>query len=1010
MATPVLKSGPVMKTPAASAAPQAVCRPLVKPNPDEAKRGCLFCPLMCYSADFPRYASQYQRDAAKIKSREKEPHTVRSRNISETWTKVDVLFIGEAPGNVEDCQGTPFVGRSGKLLRAAVQDTVRLPPSKIGFSNTIRCRPPRNRDPGKTEVRSCCTELLREIEARQPKLLVVLGNHSLDFLCGQTGITTLTGKLLRCTAPGLEAMRAVACLHPAYILRFDHELERFLAALRLANDYLRGSYKELPGAGEYEVLSSVPAVVKLMQRFRSQKKLVAFDTETGGLSPFQTKYPRLLCFSFSDEEGKGYVVPLDHPGSPWHKDSPNPVAAADRGQIMECMRKFFTDASVPKIGQNEKFDRQHIFQALGAEPENVVGDTMLLHQVLDERRGTHGLKMLAYSYTGMGGYEKPLDDYCASHKDADFDKGGSYANVPAEVLFPYAAMDADVTLRCWNAMQREEAYRGNVKFQALAETFLPALSHTLAHMEYNGATVDPAIVALLDTKYSKEMELHTAEIAKLPKVREFVLKRRSEKEDPAFTFNPGSAKQLSTVLFDHYKLAPLELTEGGFDRLVARHKRLSDEAVATKKPKPSFTSVVQAAVHRREWEHFTTKADVLHEYERQGNDLCGTLLKYREAQTLHGTFVVPLKTLLDESCRVHGTFHIGGTITGRLASSDPNLQNISNKDGGLIKRAYVSRFGKRGYILNVDFSQIELRVAAAYFNEPTMIEAYRKGEDLHTLTAAAIAFPQYRSDPARQMAEYKKLSKADQKEWRSRAKRTNFGTIYGIGPDGLVSTLKKDGVFITRQEAEKLIETYFEVRPALRRGMDTLEARVKKFGYLESLTGRWRRVPEVFSEDQSIVGHALRQSVNFPIQNGAADMTLMALVLIEKLMCEEGYESLPILTVHDSIVFDCTEDEVMDVAATAKEIMERIPELSEEVLPGLDWKWLRGVPLVAECEAGPTWGQMVEFDPGPILRGEPAPKTPYIGKTDKNKDDLLRKAFTLDEFKRGCAFKVKQGA
>jgi len=1027
IAAPAAIKKPVLAKPGAkpAEAPVLSLRPLVKCGPKVDKSGCGWCPLMPFALDFDRFKAGYQRDATKILAKEKEGHLIRNRNVREEWTEVDILFVGEAPGADEDKQGLPFVGRAGKLLRDAIKEMVEVPPERIGFTSLVRCRPPRNREPNGTEKVSCAPELVREIAARKPKVIVAMGNHGLEFLTGQSGITTMCGKVLRTIREDVAKLPVVGCLNPLYVLRMDHEMEKFLKAIGLASDVALGKYEAPHGMGTYKVLTELSDVRKMFEKFRKDKRVTTFDTETGALTPFQSKFPALLCFSFSNGEFTGYTVPYDHPDSPWRVGGPK---AKERPALTKLLVDYFIDPKIEKVAQNEKFDRQHIRAALGVEPVRVVRDTMITHLVTDETRGTHGLKILSYSFTGMGGYERPLEHYIETHREADPEAGGSYANIPGDVLFPYAAMDADVTWRTDEGLQKIPEYANNKKLQNIATFYLPELSRVLADMEYEGAKINKEVAKKLDVKYSGEMKKKTQDISNDPCVKKFVDDRRRKlvNELPApkfykngkprpptkafqeahnFEFNPGSTDQLREVLFDYYDLKPVEMTDTGFEKLVARHKRLNDEAKADGKEGPNFSNVVNAAIEKREWEFFTTKADVLHEYERQKNPLANHILQYRDAQVMHGTFVTPLLHKLDPLDKIHGTFLIHGTVTGRLSSADPNLQNIPNKGGGLIKQAYVSRFGDEGVLLNVDFSQIELRVAAAYYREPTMIQAYLDNADLHTLTAADIAFPALA--PAARLAAFKKLPKDEQKQWRTRAKRVNFGVLYGGGPPALQTTLKKDGVFVTVEECQKLIDLYFKARPALKKGIEKLEEKVRRTGYLESFTGRRRRIPEVFSEDEQLVARALRQSVNFPIQSGAGDMTLMALILIHRVLKAEGFKSRVILTVHDSLVFDCHVDELFEVARLAKEVMENIPSLSDEVLPGLDWSWLHPVPIVAECEAGPSWGQMVEFDPTTIETGL-TDDAPLIGLNDKQKEDLLRKPVNVDELWEAFAFKLKK--
>jgi uracil-DNA glycosylase family 4 len=955
----------------------------------------MWCPLAPFHHDFATFRASYMRDAEKILAKEREGHVVRTRNVRDpTWAECDVLFIGDAPGGDEDRLGTPFVGRAGKLLRDTVAEFLPIDPSRVAYTELVRCRTVRNKKPGKTEIRACSPELIREIKERKPKLLVVLSNEPMEFLTGQTGITLMSGRFMQTIRSDIPVLPVLGCLHPSYVLFMDHELERFAEAIGLAHQFLSGTLETKDGEGEYFVLDNLAEIQALFKRFKEEKRTVSFDTETGALTPFQSKFPRLLCLSFSNGDNKGYTIPFDHAESPWSEHGPK---LRERARLKKIIADFVTDPLLDRTGQNEKFDRQHIKSALGVDLPVTQRDTMMIHLVINEKRGTHGLDILAYEYTGMGGYDKELNDYKKAHRDADPEEGGSYANIPGHILFRYAAMDADVTWRVDAAIRNQPEFKNNPKFVALATKFFPVLSETLADMEYAGAQVDPAVVARLDAKLTKEMAESMKLIAALPMVKKFEQDQRAlgktgkRKADP-FTFNPGSGQQLGKILFDYYKLRPVEMTEMGYEKMLARYRKAEAEAKAKGTPKKKYAELVNAAIEKKEWDLFSTKADVLHEYERVKNDLAPLVLKYRESETLHGTFVVPLLTMLDPIDKIHGSFWIHGTVTGRLSSSNPNLQNLPNKGGGTIKQCYVSRFGTEGRIVNVDFSQIELRVAAAWFNEPLMKRVYANKEDLHLLTASVIA--------GLSMAEFKKLPKDDgtpfcQKAWRTRAKRVNFGVLYGGGPPALQSTLKKDGVFVTLDECAEFIDKFFKAYPNLRAGMDKLEASVRKLGYLESFTGRHRRVPEVMSEDREISARAIRQCINFPIQSGAGDMTLMALVLINRVLKAEKFRSVVIATVHDSIVFDCPLDEVLVVSKLAKEIMENIQFLSDEVLPGIDWSWL-DVPIVAECDVGHSWGTLSEYDPFVVELNEQN-DAPFFGPNEKGKIVQLRQPSTWAE-------------
>lgn len=936
-------------------------RPVV--SPAEEKTGCLWCPLLPWSEDFENWEPNYNRAADKILAKEPDGHTVLSRCCAEPhWSEVEVLFVGEAPGAAEDKKALPFVGPSGRILRTSIPEFMSIAPSKVGFTNVVRCRPPRNRTPNNTEIKSCTPDLIRELEIRKPKVVVALGNTPLTFLTGQSGITSFNGKVLSCVVEGFESLPVVGCLHPAYVARFSHELDAFADALHVANAVAQGTYESPLAEGEYFTLSDLDEVRTLFESFTESQRKVYFDSETGALEWWQDEFPRLLCLSFSDEVGFGFVVPWDHAESPWRIGGPK---EEEREEVAELIRSFFVDESIPKCAQNGQFDFKHIRFAFDVIPTNTT-DTMHTHLTLDERRGSHGLKSLTYSYSGMGGYEKELDKYIDAHRECSPDHGGSYANIPGDVLFPYAAMDADATARVDAGLRAEKEFQSNERLQRLSDEFFPRLSRALSDMEFQGAQIDSEVVTDLDLEYTDKMEEIAAAILELPTVQAFQEWRWDESGNKGcvedYELNPKSPKQLQRILFgaDFYGEKPVHLTKTGLEKLNLRFQNTVVKWAedGKKGPEPDFIGVVTDAYSLGQVEYFSTDAEVLQELDRRGNELANRILEFRGYQTLHGTFIKPLLEKLDPEGRVHGTFLLHGTVTGRLASLDPNLQNIPNKGGGRIKRAYVSRFGDEGVIGQVDFSQIELRIAASWFREPNMIAAYQEGADVHTLTALQISNTTQEEYDSWSVEERESWEKT----WRVRAKRINFGILYGGGPNALVNTLRKDGVFITTDEAQHLIDLYFSVRPALKAGIDRLEKSVKRHGYLQSFTGRKRRVPEVRADDPKVVSRALRQSVNFPIQSGASDMTLMALTLIHEAMQEEGYESRLILTVHDSLVFDLHVDEFEKVMCLAKTIMENLPQHSDDLLPGLDWSWSR-TPIVADCELGWSWGSLVKFDP-----------------------------------------------
>lgn len=967
-------------------------RPLVKPSAAGAKDGCLYCPLLPWCKDFPALAGDYQRDPETIRNRFREGHQIRNRRIQEPYKPVDVLFIGEVPNGTEDRTGEAFTGAPGKLLRGYVKKIKNIRRS-YACTYIVRCATPNGRSPNNTEIKSCQPALLCEIRKRKPKLIVTLGGPALKAVTGLTGINLLNGKVVQATLPGVT-IPVVACMTPAYVLRFDHEEERFVDALQVASDVLKGTHEVKKGLGKVTVINDIDEAIRAVTELRTCGKKFAFDTETGSLSWWETKFPRILCFSFANDEDHGIVIPWDHAESPWKRDCQS--QAAKRDCLSQALRDLFT-SDVPKVAQNGKFDAKMIHAELGVWVK-AYQDTILRHYVLDERQGTHGLDVLAREFTGCGGYDQPLEDYKDEHPEADPSKEGSYANIPAEVLFPYAAIDAYITLRVDNALLANQDYQDNPKFRNLAENFLPKLSATLARMEYRGAKIDTDRAAVVAKDVDNTLDRLAAELRKFPHVRQYevdrlVAERAKKKTDKGkakvvFRFNPGSDKQVQTILFEYMKESPTELTDAGFTRLSARFDRR-----VKRNPLLKFDEVVAEAARHKEWSLFSVKSDVMHTYIRSGNSFAKTLLDYRDAHVLRGSFLTALLTKCDQDNVIHSNFNPAGTVTGRLSSSGPNHQAMPNKDGGRIKGCFISRFDD-GVILALDYSQVELRFAAGVYNEESMLKVYRENGDIHTQTAMDIS--------QLDKEQYGKLDPKDKKTWRTRAKRVSFGSLYGSGPPGIQNTLRKDGVFMELSECEEMLKNYFDAKPALKNGIKLLNERTINLGYVESFTGRRRRVPEVRSVNRELVARALRQSVNYGIQSGASDLTLASLVIIDRELRKRRLRSCLTITVHDSIVIDCPIDEMLEVAESVKDIMENIHVYGKTLLKGADWSWRR-CDILADCEVGLSWGYQVPFDPA-VIKADVASDKPLFEDKD-GKRMLARNPTTMAELCEAMVWK-----
>ncbi len=431
-------------------------------------------------------------------------------------------------------------------------------------------------------------------------------------------------------------------------------------------------------------------------------------------------------------------------------------------------------------------------------------------------------------------------------------------------LGPSPEQHADITLEIWNQLSPAVDSRGLRELYATME--LP-LTHVLARMERTGVRIDSTELARLSQLMEGEIARLTAEIHALA----------------GKPFNIASPQQLGRVLFEDLKLpAPVKAGKG---------KTIS------------------------------TAADVLEELAAD-HEIVRKALEYRQLSKLKGTYVDALPALIDpQTGRLHTSFNQTGAATGRLSSSNPNLQNIPIRTelGREIRAAFVPREGWK--LVVADYSQIELRLLAHMSGDPLLVEAYRNGDDIHTLTAAEVlGVPPMMVTP----------------EARRSAKAVNFGIVYGISPFGLAAQLG-----ITRGEAEKYIRNYFERYQGVRRFLDETIAQVRQTGVTRTMFGRERPIPDINSRNTNARGFAERTAVNSPLQGTAADLIKLAMVRIDAALESGGYRCAMLLQVHDELVFECPPEEVDAISKLVKREMEGAGGLK--------------VPLVVDVGSGENW-------------------------------------------------------
>ena len=527
--------------------------------------------------------------------------------------------------------------------------------------------------------------------------------------------------------------------------------------------------------------------------------------------------------------------------------------------FIDIFRSLFSDETKTFVGHNVKFDRSVLLR-YGIGLASTARDTLLEHYCLDAA-ARHGMDALAEQYLKY----KTIPIVSLIGQKERGKEQLSMAELKPEEILDYAAEDADITLQL-DQVLRPLVSKANA-LKALEEAEEP-LVKTLIQMEREGIRIDvPAL-----KEYGRELD---REIIKL-------LTDIHSYADPGF--NPDSPKQLGSLLFEKLNLP------------VTGVKKTSQGNYSTDEKTLSKLTAAHPIVPK--------------------------ILEYRTLAKLKSTYVDKLPLLIDAEERVHTTYAQAFTETGRLSSSDPNLQNIPIRTprGKLIRKAFVPRDEKH-ILLAADYSQIELRLMAALSQDEAMCAAFRNGEDIHRDTASRVygIMPAFVSD-----------------EQRSFCKMVNFGIIYGISAFGLSQRLK-----ISRAEAAKLIETYFKLYPKVKDFMEKSIATAREKSYATTILGRRRTLRDINSRNATARQAAERDAINTPIQGSAADLIKIAMVRISRALSENAMRSRMVLQIHDELVFDAPLEEVDRL----KEIVHR------EMTSAIDF----GVPLEVEIGTGSNW-------------------------------------------------------
>lgn len=601
---------------------------------------------------------------------------------------------------------------------------------------------------------------------------------------------------------------------------------------------------------KYETILDQARFDAWLEKLR-QAPLFAFDTETTGLDAQQAQ---LVGLSFAVEPHEAAYVPLAH-------DYEGAPAQLDREAVLLALKPLLEDPAKAKVGQNAKYDINILANGSPAiDMRGVAYDTMLESYVLNSTATRHDMDSLAQKY---------LDHTTIAFEDIA-GKGAkqlTFNQIHLDKAGPYAAEDADITLRLHHALQARLAQTPSVQ-PVLMDIEMP-LVPVLAKIERQGALVDAALLQV----QSGELGVKMAELEQ----RAYELAGEE--------FNLGSPKQLGSILYDKLGMPVLSKTAKG---------------------QPS------------------TAEAVLDELAEQGYPLPEVLMQYRSLSKLKSTYTDKLPGQINpRTGRIHTSYQQAVAATGRLSSSDPNLQNIPIRtaEGRRIRQAFIASPGYK--LLAADYSQIELRIMAHLAKDEGLLHAFRNDLDVHRATAAevfGVALEDVTTDQ------------------RRKAKAINFGLIYGMSAFGLAKQIGVD-----RKQSQDYIDRYFARYPGVLAYMERTRAQAAEQGFVETLFGRRLYLPDINAKNPALRKGAERTAINAPMQGTAADIIKRAMVNVDNWLSESGLDARVILQVHDELVLEVREDLVQQVKDEIRQHMSKAAELD--------------VPLLVEAGIGANWDE-----------------------------------------------------
>jgi len=768
-----------------------------------------------------------------------------------------LMIIGREPGQEEDLSGRPFIGRSGQLLNKTL--------SKIGIrredvyvTNVVKCaNSGENKPPNKKTVKHCRVNLVSEIEEIKPSIIVVLGSVALESVLGKSGIS----KWKNNTYFSNEFNATVVPIyHPAYILRNPEVKKEFNKGFDIVKNLYHGGYHRgvVPKSTcKVAIADTKEKIDKVLTILESSDEF-SFDLETSSLNP---KIAEIGVFSVSWKDG--YGVAID-----WSK--------MYDGALNRLQKVMVSDKL--KIGHGAKYDISVLLER-GMRVKRPFFDTMISHSLINENV-RHSLDECVLSYLDMGSYWDEVDEYKKKMGD-----DVNYLKIPMKVLGEYGAKDAVATYKLYRIFKEELVKQDLLNYHNIYSIRTMLL---LTEMELYGIKIDREQLKILIGEYEEKLvglfdnvrnDKHVKKLVsskKSGKIKELDRKYNNSKMlqnrynnfdeyckkfSDSWVFNPRSAPQMKKLFFDKEYLGLTSLMK-------------------TDKGAPS------------------TNKKVLLRYAAKGVQLAKLIMDYRRVAAYLSNFLTVVYRESESNGRIHTHFLQHSTVTGRLASQDPNLQNIP-RDADDYKKCFIA---DDGYIfVKADLAQAEFRGWAHYSNDENLISEIKSGLDIHTLTASQV----FDTPPEEVTGEQ-----------RTAAKRGTFGMMFGVSPQHIAEEFN-----ISLKRAKLINSVIYAKYPKAVDWLHKQIGKVRKEGQLKSWLGRIRRLPDINSNYKNKRDEAERQALNCRIQMLACAMNDYYMSVTLEKARKAKIRCHPCLTIHDATIFVVEKDRYVEFIRIQDEVV-----------------------------------------------------------------------------------------